>query len=592
MRPRLWIAFCRRAERCCLPGCDWFKPRPPDIKFAPDNADYRQKMDFAEVEYKYPLLPADLCEDHAGESRHALAGADRPDLRAPFRGTDSGRAVRRRHPVSPRLEREVPRRRDHGRARRAGAAPEGHRARRGRRALWHGKVFFRDERVLRNRIDDLAALKKLGLVEGDPKKIDHQRQGCVAPVPRQALLRPEPVRFAARVDHHRLLLHRRDSRLSGEARFPRRPARRARARRDPDGAPGLLSRPRLSRSRVRAEFHALQQGHRREGRPGVRADGTGEGRLLAGYAGAGVRKQVTSKRRAPGNENAAQIDSIDSGGVAPCVRVARHERQRPAVGYRGPVIARPLRAAGSGVDRLCRASTGSSIRPSRAMICPRAAARCSTSSCRRSEAASCTRSSRFLSARCCSESRRARGARQTRADGATKAVLIPLGRSLQRNSAAPEFFAYPRVVVAVDAEPAGQRRPLPQGPALSRLPGEGEPDRSHQLQRGRGTIRVPGRHRLPPRRHARIVVCQPRRCASPATRMPLRYFPAPSGTRRMRILASPRCSRRSARTSMASRSIAASTCQMRSTMRRCAPTGSRSTNCSGRKDAAATTSPP
>jgi len=36
--------------------------------------------------------------------------------------------------------------------------------------LWHGKVFFRDERVLRNRIDDLSALKKLGLVEGDPKK--------------------------------------------------------------------------------------------------------------------------------------------------------------------------------------------------------------------------------------------------------------------------------------------------------------------------------------------------------------------------------------------------------------------------------------
>jgi mono/diheme cytochrome c family protein len=34
-----------------------------------------------------------------------------------------------------------------------------------------------------------------------------------------------------------------------------------------------------------------------------------------------------------------------------------------------------------------------------------------------------------------------------------KAVLIPLGRSLQRNSAAPHFFAYPRVVVAPDAEP-------------------------------------------------------------------------------------------------------------------------------------------
>ncbi|WP_265948029.1 hypothetical protein [Dechloromonas sp. A34] len=35
-----------------------------------------------------------------------------------------------------------------------------------------------------------------------------------------------------------------------------------------------------------------------------------------------------------------------------------------------------------------------------------------------------------------------------------KRVLIPLGRSLQRSAAAPDYFAYPRVVVAVDGEPA------------------------------------------------------------------------------------------------------------------------------------------
>lgn len=35
-----------------------------------------------------------------------------------------------------------------------------------------------------------------------------------------------------------------------------------------------------------------------------------------------------------------------------------------------------------------------------------------------------------------------------------KRVLIPLGRSLQRTAAAPDYFAYPRVVVAVDAQPA------------------------------------------------------------------------------------------------------------------------------------------
>ena len=35
-----------------------------------------------------------------------------------------------------------------------------------------------------------------------------------------------------------------------------------------------------------------------------------------------------------------------------------------------------------------------------------------------------------------------------------KRILIPLGRSLQRTAAAPDYFAYPRVVVAVDGEPA------------------------------------------------------------------------------------------------------------------------------------------
>jgi hypothetical protein len=34
-----------------------------------------------------------------------------------------------------------------------------------------------------------------------------------------------------------------------------------------------------------------------------------------------------------------------------------------------------------------------------------------------------------------------------------KSVLIPLGRSLQRTAAAPDFFAYPRVVLGADTEP-------------------------------------------------------------------------------------------------------------------------------------------
>src|SRR5215510_4259486 len=43
-----------------------------------------------------------------------------------------------------------------------------------------------------------------------------------------------------------------------------------------------------------------------------------------------------------------------------------------------------------------------------------------------------------------------------------KTVLIPLGRSLQRNAAAPRFFQFPRLVVAVDSEPA----PQSEGPEI------------------------------------------------------------------------------------------------------------------------------
>lgn len=40
-----------------------------------------------------------------------------------------------------------------------------------------------------------------------------------------------------------------------------------------------------------------------------------------------------------------------------------------------------------------------------------------------------------------------------------KRVLIPLGRSLQRTAAAPDYFAFPRVVVAIDGEPANAAGP-------------------------------------------------------------------------------------------------------------------------------------
>ena len=43
-------------------------------------------------------------------------------------------------------------------------------------------------------------------------------------------------------------------------------------------------------------------------------------------------------------------------------------------------------------------------------------------------------------------------------NGGTRVVMIPMGRSLQRTAAAPDFFKYPRIVFAVTGEPATDER--------------------------------------------------------------------------------------------------------------------------------------
>ena len=81
--------------------------------------------------------------------------------------------------------------------------------------LWKGKVFYRDQRVLRNRIEDIALLQKIrSATNRSSTAISRRyrestvRQGAMADVSRQALLRTEPARRPARIDHHRLCLHR------------------------------------------------------------------------------------------------------------------------------------------------------------------------------------------------------------------------------------------------------------------------------------------------------------------------------------------------------------------------------------------------
>ena len=106
-----------------------------------------------------------------------------------------------------------------------------------------------------------------------------------------------------------------------------------------------------------------------------------------------------------------------------------------------------------------------------------------------------------------------------------KSVLIPLGRSLQRTAAAPDFFAFPRVVVAVTDEGAGPH--VCARSPLSGLPGKGEPDRGHQLQRGGGAFRVPDRARLSRRRRRRGSSTPVATCARPAIRITAPIFSRP-----------------------------------------------------------------
>ena len=152
-----------------LAGCG--KEDPPDIAFAPYTTDYAGKPDFAQVEYRFPLGPADLAkitpenlavlnQEQLDQIYARLSAGPIPD--GPFDGSiilsegESGK-LRAGEIVGGF----------------AGFALhlKGIAVDKIGELLWKGKVFYRDERVLRNRIEDLETFRKLGLIEGDPQKI-------------------------------------------------------------------------------------------------------------------------------------------------------------------------------------------------------------------------------------------------------------------------------------------------------------------------------------------------------------------------------------------------------------------------------------
>lgn len=143
-----------------------------DIPFASWDKNYQSKMDLAQVEYKYPISTvelgkvtpeylATLDQEQLDQLYARLTAGPIPD------GAFDGRILLPRGGSGKfRLSEIV------GGFTGLGLHLKGLVLEDVGEALWRGKVFYRQEGVLRNRIEDLGVLKKMGLVQGDPKKMD------------------------------------------------------------------------------------------------------------------------------------------------------------------------------------------------------------------------------------------------------------------------------------------------------------------------------------------------------------------------------------------------------------------------------------
>ena len=157
-----------------LAGCDFIQSlfmAKPDIKFATFGTDYQSKPDFASLENKFPLTPKDLekitpqylstlDQEQVDQIYARLTAGPIPDgafdgdLFFPKGGSGKSRLSEIVGGLPGLLVQLKVRKLDF-----IGET------------LWKGKVFYRDQRVLRNRIEDLKILQGMGLVEGEPQKI-------------------------------------------------------------------------------------------------------------------------------------------------------------------------------------------------------------------------------------------------------------------------------------------------------------------------------------------------------------------------------------------------------------------------------------
>jgi hypothetical protein len=158
-----------------MSGCEWisdkFRGSGPDVKFAAYGAEYPTKTDFAQVESGFALTTEEL----ARITPDNLAALDQEQLDQIYARLTAGPI-----PDGPFDGKILLPRGASGKFRVAEIAGgfaeyvlhlKGLKVETIGETLWKGKVFYRDERVLRNRIEDLSVLKTAGLVEGEPKKM-------------------------------------------------------------------------------------------------------------------------------------------------------------------------------------------------------------------------------------------------------------------------------------------------------------------------------------------------------------------------------------------------------------------------------------
>jgi hypothetical protein len=148
--------------------------RKPEIPFAPYGSDYTTKMDFARLEHRFPLTRADLLkltaaslatlsQEELDQVYARLTAGPIPD--GPYEGTfflSKGGGLDRIPEVLGGLKGAV-------------ADVKLNVVERLGSLMWEGKVFYRDERVLRNMIQDRPsvrlALEKLGIDAGTLRSV-------------------------------------------------------------------------------------------------------------------------------------------------------------------------------------------------------------------------------------------------------------------------------------------------------------------------------------------------------------------------------------------------------------------------------------